>query len=282
MSMMHQPRTPRSPSVPSDTSWLTNEWDHLDQMSLPTMSLLVLPSLLLFVLDPLLPVVAYILQRWAGSSWTWRDRWASVWAWAKQGTWLVALLVILAWLAAAHILFFPALVTPLHTAWLTAHLPGDLSLSPFDASALVARTLLLLPLAPALSLYYERIDPRTSMHPQRVLTPADLAALTQPLPVSPPASTHAATQEQATTPPKAKRRKTSSPKKQTQATATPTEQMTVDSVLVPTQAQKPPPSAAPQGTKDHASTKDPTPGTNTTHTTNQKPPDDIDWDDVAE
>lgn len=58
--------------------------------------------------------------------------------------------------------------------------------------------------------------------------------------------------------------------------------MTVDSVLVPNQAQEPPPSASPQGTKDRASTKHTSTDTNTTHNTDQKPPDDIDWDDVAE
>jgi len=175
------------------------------------------------------------MQRWAGSSWTWRDRWASIQAWAKQGTVLVAILVLLAWVASAHMGVVWALIAGLQTAWLTAHLPGILSLSPLDGHALGARSLLSLPLAPALSLYYERIDPRTQLHPQRVLTPADLAALTHPQPVAPPASTHTTTQDQATPPPKAKRRKTSSTKtkQHPQAIATPTEQMTIESVLVP-------------------------------------------------
>ena len=279
MAMMHQPRTPGPPSSPAKKSWLTPEWDHLDTMPLSTMSLLFVPTLLLGLLNPLLPLMAYAMQRWAGSSWTWQDRWASVRTWAKQGAWIIAILLFIAWLAAVHFLFFPALVVGLQNAWLTAHLPDTLSLSltPLNRYALVTRILLSLPLAPALSLYYERIDPRTQMHPQRVLTPADLAALTQPPPVSAPASTHTAA-----SPPKAKRRKTSSTKKHPQATATPMEQMTVDSVLVPDQAHKPTPSASPQGTSVRASTKHTTPGTLTTHTTDQKPLDDIDWDDVAE
>ena len=235
MAMMHQPRTPSPPSSPPEKSWLTPEWNHLDTMPLPTMGLLFVPSLLLGLLNPLLPIAAYAMQRWAGSSWTWRDRWASIQAWAKQGTVLVAILVLLAWVASAHMGVVWALIAGLQTAWLTAHLPGILSLSPLDGHALGARSLLSLPLAPALSLYYERIDPRTQLHPQRVLTPADLAALTHPQPVAPPASTQTATQDQATPPPKPKRRKTSSTKtkQHPQAIATPTEQMTIESVLVP-------------------------------------------------
>ena len=286
MAMMHQPRTPGPPSSPAKKSWLPTEWNHLDQMPLSTMSLLFVPTVLLGLLNPLLPIAAYAMQRWAGSSWTWRDRWASIQAWAKQGTVLVAILVLLAWLAAVHFLFFPALVAGVQNAWYTAHLPGILSLSPLDGHALGARSLLSLPLAPALSLYYERIDPRTQLHPQRVLTPADLAALTHPQPVAPPASTHTTTQDQATPPPKAKRRKTSSTKtkKQPPTTTTSTEQMTVESVLVPDQAHKPTPSASRRGTKTRTDAHHTSTGTITTHTTDQKPPDDddIDWDDVAE
>ena len=139
MAMMYQPRTPGPPSSPPEKSWLTPEWNHLDQMSLPTMGLLFVPTVLLGILNPLLPLVAYAMQRWAGSSWTWHDRWASVWTWAKQGAWIIAILVLLAWLAAVHFLFFPALVAGLQTAWLTAHLPGILSLSPLDGHALGAR-----------------------------------------------------------------------------------------------------------------------------------------------
>ena len=286
MAMMHQPRTPGPPSSPAKKSWLPTEWDHLDTLSPSTMGLLFVPTVLLGLLNPLLPIAAYAMQRWAGSSWTWRDRWASIQAWAKQGTVLVAILVLLAWLAAVHFLFFPALVAGVQNAWYTAHLPGILSLSPLDGHALGARSLLSLPLAPALSLYYERIDPRTQLHPQRVLTPADLAALTHPQPVAPPASTHTTTQDQATPPPKAKRRKTSSTKtkKQPPTTTTSTEQMTVESVLVPDQAQKPTPAASRRGTKTRTDAHHTSPGTITTHTTDQKPPDDddIDWDDVAE
>ena len=214
MSMMQQPRSPSPPSSPAEKSWLTTEWDHLDTLSPSTMGLLLVPTLLLGLVNPLLPPVAYAMQRWAGSSWAWHDRWASVRTWAKQGAWIVASLLFIAWLAAVHFLFFPALVMGVQNAWHTAHLPDTLSLAltPLNRYALVTRILLSLPLAPALSLYYERIDPRTQMQPQRVLTPADLAALTQPPPVAPPASTHTATQDQATTPPKPKRRKASAKK----------------------------------------------------------------------
>ena len=286
MAMMQQPRPPSPPSSPAEKSWFITEWDHLDTLSPSTMGLLLVPTLVLGLLNPLLPPVAYVMQRWAGSSWTWHDRWASVRTWAKQGAWLIATLLFIAWLAAVHFLFFPALVMGVQNAWHAAHLPDTLSLAltPLNRYALVTRILLSLPLAPALSLYYERIDPRTQMQPQRVLTPADLAALTQPPQVTPPASPHTATQDQTTTPPKPKRRKPSAKKQHPPTTATTTEQMTIDSMLVPDQAQKPTPSASPPGKKDRVSTTHTSTGSITTHTTDQKPPDDddIDWDDVAE
>ncbi len=87
MSMMQQPSPPSLPSRPR----LSKEWDHLVQMPLSTLCLLVLPSVVLFALNPLLPPVAYAIQRWAGASWMWHDRWASVWTWAKQGAWMGAM-----------------------------------------------------------------------------------------------------------------------------------------------------------------------------------------------
>ena len=304
MSMMQQPRTPSPPSSPPKRSWLTTEWDHLDTMPLSTMGLLSVPTVLLGILNPLLPPVAYAMQRWAGASWTWRDRWASVRTWAKQGAWIVAILLLIAWLAAVHVLFFPALVMGVQNAWHTAHLPDTLSLAltPLNRYALVTRILLSLPLAPALSLYYERIDPRTPMQPQRVLTPADLAALTQPPPVAPPASAHTATQDQATTPPKPMHPKAASTKRRHKdTTATRSEQMTIDSVLAPQQeasSTSTPASTAPSTPQQETGKKKGTRRTTTGQSVTQDlPPSPVtqdapatqsgliyipDWDDVAE
>ncbi len=37
-----------------------------------------LPSILLLVVDPLVPILAYLLQVWAGSPGYWRERWAGL------------------------------------------------------------------------------------------------------------------------------------------------------------------------------------------------------------
>jgi len=313
MSMMQQPSPPNPPSVSRSRSWLPNEWDHLAQMPPLTAWLLLLPTLLAGLVNPLLPLVAYAMQRWAGASWTWRDRWASVWTWAKQGAWAVAILLLIAWLAQVHVLFFPALVAGLQNAWHSAHLPDDLSLSltPMNRYALVTRILFSLPLAPALSLYYERIDPRTPMHPQRVLTPADLATPPPSLPVQPPASTTATAQDaasaQTSVPPTATaqptRPKTAPTKPQHKDNKTTViEQMTIDSVLVPPQAASStstPTPTPPQetGTKKGTRRRTPaqsvtqdlptTPTTQDTPMTPETPPTQPglihvpDWDDIA-
>ena len=283
-----------------------------------TVWLLILPTLLVGLVNPLLPLVAYGMQRWAGASWTWRDRWASVWTWAKQGAWLVAILLLIAWLAAVHFLFFPALVAVLQNAWHTAHLPDDLSLSltPMNRYALVTRILLFLPLAPALSLYYERVDSRTPMHLQRVLTTADLASPPPSPPVAPPASTtttahnDASTPDQATTPTQTNvpptttaqpvRSKTAPTKPQQKDKKTKIiEQMTIDSVLAPQQeassASTPvpiTPSTPPQETGTKKGTRRRTTAHIVTQdipaTTQEIPPAQPglihvpDWDDVAE
>ena len=166
MSMTTQ--QPHTPSPPKNRSRFKDEWNHWVDMPLPRFCLLVLPTLIFVLINPLLPLVAYALYLWAGASWTWRDRWASVWLWAKQGSVFVTFLIGIAWLAAAHLWFFPDVVAVLQTLWHT-YVPGELSLSPFDGHALLARSVLLLPLAPALSLFYEWIDPRTQMHLQRDL-----------------------------------------------------------------------------------------------------------------
>lgn len=159
--------------APSITQRFAREYRHWADMPPQRLARLLLPICVLVYLDPLLPVVAYVLWLWASSSWAWRDRWTSVWTWAKQGSWLVAFFLTLAVLGAAHVWMVPQLLAALQAFW-EAHLPGDLSLSPLDLNALLTRTLLLLPLAPALALYYEHIDPRTRVQLQRVLTPTDL------------------------------------------------------------------------------------------------------------
>ncbi len=313
--MMQQPSPPNPPSTPPERSWLTHEWDHFVEMPPLTAWLLMLPTLLVGLVNPLLPLVAYGIQHWAGASWTWRDRWASIWTWAKQGAWAVAILLLIAWLAAVHVLFFPALVAFLQNAWHTAHLPDDLSLSltPMNRYALVTRILLFLPLAPALSLYYERIDPRTPMQPQRVLTTADLATPPSSLPGAPPASTTTTTQNAASTPDQATTQTSVPPTAAAQPTrpktapikqqqkdkkTTSIEQMTIDSVLAPQQeassASTPVP-AAPSTPPQETGTKKGTWRRTTAHIVTQDIPATQetplaqpglihvpDWDDVAE
>lgn len=100
---------------------------------------------------------------------------------------LVALAVLMAW-------FFPGAPALLQHAW-SAYLPGVLDLCPLDDRDLLARSFLLLPLAPALSLYYEWVDPRTEPEPRRVLTPTDLV----PPPVQTPAQDTQETDRSSTT-----------------------------------------------------------------------------------
>src|SRR5215469_8772273 len=154
---------------------LIREYRHWDEMPALRFCLLLLPSMLLLVISPLLPLAAYALWLWAAHSWDWRDRWTSIWAWAKQGGVFVALVLVFASLSSAQVWVLPQLTAMLQAFW-HAHLRGDLSLSPLDLDGLLARALLLLPLAPALALLYEWIDPRTQVRLQRILTPADLVA----------------------------------------------------------------------------------------------------------
>src|ERR1700730_6880693 len=178
---------------------LAREWEHYSERPIRLSLALFLLSLLLFCLDPLLPLVASPLQLWAASHFAWRSRWASVWAFARAGGWFVALLLLYTALDGAHIWIIPTITRALQLLW-QAHLPGDLSLSPFDRYSLLARSVLLLPLAPALALCYEYIDPRTNGHPEhfRFLTPADPAEKKKPpttetpvsQPTPPPRATH--------------------------------------------------------------------------------------------
>jgi len=226
-------------------------------MPLRTLTLMALPSILLFVLSPPLPFLAYLLQLWARSSWAWQDRWASVWTWAKQGGEVMTLLLLCAGLDIEHVWFFPTLVTAAQGYW-HAHLPGELALLPLDEHTLIARMLLLAPLAPALALFYEYLDPRTRVHLKRVLTPTDLIT-----PATKPAQPNAAP----TQPPASPTTDTMPPlrkKKKRQRHPAAAQQMTIESALVPPTVEQdtsPPPT---QPAPSH-----PAPPT-------------INWDDVAE
>lgn len=285
MSVMQRPPT-LSPSSPRQhaRSWLNEEWEHFEQMPLRTLCLLFLPSLLLIAVDPLLPIAACLMKRWAVSSWTWRDRWASIWVWAKQGACWTAALVGIVILGAAHVWIFPGLIAALQMLWHMAHLPGVLSLSPLDSFSLVARSLLLLPLAPVLALYYERIDPRTRVSLHRVLTPTDQAP--HPPTASPPAHPpkREATGQMSPSspsgehepPPSPKRPKTprSSTTRRRQASPRKTKQMTIEGFLAADQASPPqqsPPSPAQTTAKE----------TKTSPSTTSAEPA-INWDDVVE
>lgn len=259
---------PNQPFLPLQRSLLKEEWHHWVDMPPLTFAFLVLPSALLCVVSPLLPIAAYTLQLWASSSFTWRDRWASIWVWAKRGSVFVALVFVISWLSAAHVWILPDLTAALQVFW-HAYLPGDLSLSPLDLDAFPARTLLLLPLAPACALLYEWADPRTRVQSQRMLTPADLVEPTPtaaPPTASPTPAAHAkpapAPHVQATT-----RKRTKKPP----------QQMTIEGFLAPTQAQ-----ATSSPTSSEVEQKTRTPGPPPAQTHPPTVPAEIDWDDVAE
>lgn len=267
----HQSLLPPRPAPPTLKARLKDEWRHWEDMPILRLCLLLLPTSLLLVVSPLLPLVAYTLWLWASHSWDWRDRWTSIWAWAKQGGALVALVLAFAVLSSVQVWVLPQLTAALQAFW-HAHLGGDLSLSPSDLDGFVARTLLLLPLAPALALLYERIDPRTRVQLQRVLTPADLAEPTTtslswtPGAAPPPPRTKAQAappSKKVAPPPRQRKRK-------------PPQQRTIDSFLAqePTQAAPSPPSR--QAAEQQPAPSSPSPEAPPPPTTKT-----INWDDVA-
>lgn len=288
MSMSTPP--PQPPLLPQPAPPLTlkarllREAWHWSNLSWRRFVGLLLPICLLVFLDPLLPVVAYALWLWASSSWNWRDRWASIGALARRGGVFVGLVLLVAALSSAQVWLFPDLVGMLQAFW-NAHLPGELSLVPLFRSSLLARTLLLLPLAPALAFYYERVDPRTCTQEQRILTARDM----QPKP--PKAKQDAASTAQETTPREPTRTAKPKPKASTKAAPrepavphsesppAPPEQITIEGFLAsdpapvrpappPDQATKKPPESVPKAAAP-APTQDPF----------KKQ---IDWNDVAE
>lgn len=225
---------------------LTQEWAHWLDIPISTLCWLLLLSVIALIMNPLLPPVAYLLQLWAGSSWAWRDRWASVRMWARQGGWCVGWLCILALLAQAHLWFFPTLIALAQNAWRT-YLPGELALSP-TGTTLLARIILFFPLAPTLTLLYERIHPRTQVDLQRVLIPSDLAKPAAPSAAS--GQEQAQTSQQTTAPssptnttatsptvPATKKRSRTTQAKSYTTPASDAEQMTIDSYLAQEQAQ---------------------------------------------
>lgn len=153
---------------------LIREGDHWADLSWWRFALLVLSIGVFVFMTPALCITAYALWVWAGSSWAWRDRWASIWALARRGGVCIGLVLLVAALSSAQVWIFPGFTATLQNAW-SAHLPGELSLSPLSGRfTLVARTFLLLPLAPALALYFEKIHPRTRVQQQRILIARDL------------------------------------------------------------------------------------------------------------
>lgn len=250
---------------------LAGEYRHWNDMTTLTFVLLLLPSVLLLYVDPLLPIAAYALWLWVSSSWAWRDRWASIWALARRGGMFVGLVLICAALSSAQVWIFPDVTAALRAFW-RAYLPGDLSLSPLDGPSLVARTLLLLPLAPLLACYYERVDPRTRVQPQRILTARDIE------PKKPTVKQDAASQEPTA---RAKPKSTAKaaprePAKQHSESPPPPAQITIEGYLAsdkdPVPA-RPAPSPRQKQKAAQAETPAPTPDPFKKH---------IDWNDVAE
>ena len=252
---------------------LLREYRHWEEMPGLRFGLLLLHFSLLLVIAPLLPLAACVLWWWAAHSWDWRDRWTSVRSWAKQGGVFVALVLAFAFLSNAHVWVLPQLTAALQAFW-QAHLRGDLSLSPTDLDGLLARGLLLLPLAPALALLYEQIDPRTLTQLQRILTPADLVEPTPSPPVEP---------AEAAAPPPAARKKASAsrsaktvpPRKRTRKRER-AQQTTIESFLAEDAAQ-----ATPASPSDQATRQPVTPLPKAQDTPAPPAAQTINWDDVA-
>jgi hypothetical protein len=264
---------PQPPAPLTLKARLAREYRHWEEMPILRFCLLVLSGALLLVIAPLLPLAACFLWWWAAHSWDWRDRWTSIRSWAWQGGALVALIVGFAFLSSAQVWILPQLAATLQQVW-SAHLGGDLSLAPTDLDGLLARALLLLPLAPALALLYEQIDPRT-LQLQRILTPTDLVKPTPPPPAEPAeaAAPPPAARQKATAPPKTK--SATPPRKRTRKRPG-AQQTTIESFLAsdPVQATPAPPS-------DQAARQPVTPPPKAQDTPAPPAGQPINWDDVA-
>lgn len=267
----HQPPPPLPQPAPLTLKQrLAREaWHWADLPPLRFAGLLLPIGVFVFIAPPL-PVVAYALWLWASSSGAWRERWASIWALARRGGVFVSVVLLFAVLSSAHVWFVPDLAAALQAFW-RAHLPGELSLMPLFEPSLLARTLLLLPLAPLLAVSYERIDPRTRVEEQRVLTARDM----QP---KQPKQDAAPQEPKARAKPKPKPKQDAAPREKaeqqhSESPAAPAEQITIEGFLASDtdQAQARPASPTrPPAKKQQAETPAPAPSTQ------------IDWSDVAE
>ena len=113
MSIMQPPQSPSKPK-PTLRTRFTWEWSRFEKMPYTRLLLLLLPSILLFIFDPLIPIMGYLLQLWAGSSHTWRERWASLVAAAKKCGILLAALAIYLLLDHAQIWIIRTCQEPSH------------------------------------------------------------------------------------------------------------------------------------------------------------------------
>lgn len=135
---------------------------------------LIPPGVIFFLYIGPLPWLAYELQHWAaGSSWDWKDRWASV----RGAAVFFILLVVL--MGASLILPAPFIYQPLSDAWQHLSLLGAFSLWPLLPAPILVRWLLALPLAPALALMLEHLSPAASHSLTRVLQPHEQAEMQQ-------------------------------------------------------------------------------------------------------
>jgi len=290
MSLSAPPNQPQPPPLPQPAPPLTlkarlmREAHHWADLSWLRFALLALPIGMSVYMTPLLLITAYALWVWAGSSWAWRDRWASIWALARRGGVFMALVLLVAALSSAQVWIFPQLTATLQNAW-SAHLPGELSLSPLDGRfSIVARTLLLLPLAPALALYFEKVNPRTRVQQQRILTARDLVPKKpKPKQDAAPTAQKAAPQEP-TARAKPKPTAKAAPREeavQHSESPPPAEQITIEGFLASDTNQapaKPAPPTRPPAKKR----REPAPKAEQAETPAPAPSTQIDWSDVAE
>ena len=291
MSLSAPPNQPQPPPLPQPAPPLTlkarlmREAHHWADLSWLRFALLALPIGMSVFMTPLLLITAYALWVWAGSSWAWRDRWASIWALARRGGVFMALVLFVATLSSAQVWIFPQLTATLQNAW-SAHLPGELSLSPLDGRfSIVARTLLLLPLAPALALYFEKVNPRTRVQQQRILTVRDLAPKKPKQDATPTAQKAAPQEPTARAKPKPKPKPTAKAAPREEAAQhsespppPPPEQITIEGFLASDQDQAParpaPPTRPPAKKRQAEKAETPAPA--------PAPATQIDWNDVAE
>lgn len=147
--------------LPSDTVF--------DWRGLVAAPLVLLVFACIVVTGPLL-IIAYLLQRWAASTWDWRDRWGSLRALSNFA---------LIWYLVAGLLafFFPhgfaALADLLASTWKAWRLPGQTTFLPIEWSTLCFRSLIALPLAPTFALLFERLQPKTISFLLRVPLPEE-------------------------------------------------------------------------------------------------------------